>query len=108
MSKSAKDRETLGQRLQRLRRDKGLTQAGLAEASGQSPGNVRNWEIDYRTPGLWAALQLARALGVAVEELAECARPDLKVERERSKRPRQQGGKPRGRPKGRGTKGGVG
>jgi putative transcriptional regulator len=96
-------KETLGQRLQRLRQSAKLTQTELAEKSGQSFGNLKNWERDYRTPGLWAALQLARALGVPLEALAECAEPDPNVkadEKKRSKRKRQEGGRPVGRPKG--------
>jgi transcriptional regulator with XRE-family HTH domain len=101
MGKSSGKKETLGQRLQRLRKAAKLTQEQLAERSGQSFGNLKNWERDYRTPGLWAALQLARALGVPMEELAECAEPDPKMGKEkRSKRKRQEGGRPVGRPKG--------
>jgi transcriptional regulator with XRE-family HTH domain len=91
-------KESLGQRLQRLRQEAGLTQAELARRSGQSLPNLRNWEQDYRTPGLWAALQLARVLGVALEDLAVCAEPVASVPRERNKRPRAEGGRPRGRP----------
>ncbi|MBA4190802.1 MAG: hypothetical protein C0467_22680 [Planctomycetaceae bacterium] len=96
-------KETLGQRLQRLRREAGLTQAEVAEKSEQSLPNLRNWEGDHRTPGLWSALQLSRVFGVSLEALAECAAPDPKVKRDRSKRPRQEGGRPRGRPKGSGA-----
>ena len=102
MGKSGGKKETLGQRLQRLRRVAKLTQEKLAEQSGQSFGNLKNWERDYRTPGLWAALQLARALGVPLEDLAVCAEPDPKAkadEEKRSKRRRQVGGRPVGRPK---------
>ena len=63
--------ETLGQRLQRLRLAAGLTQAALAEAAGVPLSTLRGWEIDRREPGLRAAVRLARALGVGVEELAD-------------------------------------
>ncbi|MCE9566038.1 MAG: helix-turn-helix domain-containing protein [Planctomycetes bacterium] len=106
MSKKA-SKETLGQRLQRLRREASLTQAQVANESGQSLPNLRNWEGDHRTPGLWSALQLARVFGVRLEELAECAAPDPKVDRDRSKRLRQKGGRPKGRPKGSGASGGL-
>jgi|GEM_PF-3555249 len=103
MGKSVGKKETLGQRLQRLRVAASLTQEELAERSGQSYGNLKNWERDYRTPGLWAALQLAKALGVPLEELAECAEPEPKAktdEKKRSTRKRQVSGRPKGRPKG--------
>lgn len=65
-------KETLGQRLQRLRQEAGLTQEQLAAKAGLSVHNVRNWEHDHRVPGLAAVYHLARSLGVAMEELAEC------------------------------------
>ncbi|MBA4188256.1 MAG: hypothetical protein C0467_09650 [Planctomycetaceae bacterium] len=61
--------ETLGQRLARLRSATGVTQEQLAEKAGVAMGSVRNWEQDHRRPRADAALRLARALGVTVEEL---------------------------------------
>lgn len=108
MSKKS-GKESLGQRLQRLRQAANLTQGELAERSGQSFGNLKNWERDYRTPGLWAALKLARALGVGLEELAECAEPDPKAAvAKRDKRFRPEGGRVVGRPKASGASGEVG
>lgn len=99
-------KETLGQRLQRLRKAANLTQGQLAERSCQSFGNLKNWERDYRTPGLWAALKLAKTLGVGLEELAECAEPDPKAaSTKRNKRTRQEGGRMVGRPKASGASG---
>jgi transcriptional regulator with XRE-family HTH domain len=63
--------ETLGQRLQRLRLAAGMTQAQLAEAAGVPVATLRGWEIDRREPGLRPAVQLARALGVTAEVLAD-------------------------------------
>ena len=93
------DRETLGERVARLRWAAGLTQEQLA-AAGESVSSLRNWEGDHRTPGLWAALQLARVLGVALEVLAECAEPGPKrAKGKRKKRVRREGGRAMGRPK---------
>jgi transcriptional regulator with XRE-family HTH domain len=64
-------RETLGQRLQRLRVQTGLTQAALAAATETSLATLRNWENDRREPGWRAACLLARALGITVEDLAD-------------------------------------
>ncbi|MEI7685949.1 MAG: helix-turn-helix transcriptional regulator [Planctomycetota bacterium] len=64
--------ETLGKRLQRIREARGLTQDALARKAKVSVFNVRNWEQDHRTPGLAAVYHLAKALGVTMEELAEC------------------------------------
>jgi transcriptional regulator with XRE-family HTH domain len=93
-------KETLGERLARLRHAADLTQVQLAERAGESVSSLRNWEGDHRTPGLWAALQLARVLGVALEELAECAEPGPKKAKEgRKKRKRREGERAMGRPK---------
>jgi transcriptional regulator with XRE-family HTH domain len=65
--------ETLGQRLQRLRLGAGLTQAQVAAAVGVPVTTLRNWEGDRREPGFRAAVQLAKALGATVEDLADTA-----------------------------------
>jgi transcriptional regulator with XRE-family HTH domain len=65
--------ETLGRRLQRLRRAAGLTQEELAKKAGLPVWSLRNWEHDHRLPGLVPVYKLAKALGVAMEELALCA-----------------------------------
>jgi transcriptional regulator with XRE-family HTH domain len=67
----AKD-DTLGERLQQLRRAAGLTQQTLAGMTGLSVWNIRNWEHGSRLPGLAAAYKLSKALGVPLEELAIC------------------------------------
>lgn len=93
-------KETLGERLARLRRAAGMTQEKLAEQAGESVSSLRNWEGDHRTPALWAALQLAKVLGVAMEVLAECAEPaPRKGKDKRKKRIRREGGRAMGRPK---------
>jgi transcriptional regulator with XRE-family HTH domain len=66
-------KETLGQRLQRLRAAAGLTQAQVAEAAGVPVSSLQNWEIDRREPGFRAAVRLAKGLGVTAEDLAETA-----------------------------------
>jgi transcriptional regulator with XRE-family HTH domain len=65
-------KETLGERLQRLRQEAGLTQEQLAANASLSIHNIRNWEHDHRVPGLAAVYHLSRALGVPMEELAVC------------------------------------
>jgi transcriptional regulator with XRE-family HTH domain len=77
--------ETFGQRLQRLRIAAGFTQARLAKAAGLSFGTLRNWEYDKREPLLSAAVKLAAALSVSVDELAGVGAED-KPERKRGKK----------------------
>lgn len=64
-------RETLGQKLQRLRLDKGLTQVQLAALAEVPLPSLRSWETDHREPSLRAAVRLAVALDSRVEELAD-------------------------------------
>ena len=65
--------ETLGQRIQRLRKAKGLTQEQLAEQAGVPVFSLRNWIYDARVPRVAAMLSLADALGVPLEDLVEVA-----------------------------------
>jgi transcriptional regulator with XRE-family HTH domain len=61
--------ETFGQRVARLRGAADLTQEQLAAKAELPIGSLRNYEYDHRRPRADAALRLARALGVTVEEL---------------------------------------
>lgn len=61
--------ETMGQRLQRLRERINLSQPQFAAKAGVPVGTLRNWEQDWRLPSLPAAVRLAAALGVTVDEL---------------------------------------
>ena len=62
---------TFAQLLQSQRERAGLTQAGLAGASGLSLGAIRDYEQGKREPSLRSAVMLAKALGVSVEAFAE-------------------------------------
>jgi len=98
-------KETLGERLQRLRASAGLTQTQVADMANVPISSLRNWETDHREPGFRAAVQLAKALGVAVEVLAETtpkdeadkvprpAGPTRKPAVEEPKKPRRRRGK---------------
>jgi transcriptional regulator with XRE-family HTH domain len=61
--------ETLGQRIKRIRIEKGLTQKGLAEVSGLTGGQISYYEQDLRTPLIDNFFYLAEALGVSMDEL---------------------------------------
>jgi transcriptional regulator with XRE-family HTH domain len=64
-------KETMGQKLQRLRRAAGMSQSQLAQASDVPLGTLRNWEQDRRSPLLDTAGRVARTLGVSLDELLE-------------------------------------
>jgi DNA-binding XRE family transcriptional regulator len=67
---------TLGARLRRLRRERGLSQEGLAERSGISAEMIRKTEQSARYPRLPSLRRLADALDVPLSELAD-SRPRL-------------------------------
>ena len=60
---------TIGQRIAALRREKGLKQDELAEKLGVSPQAVSKWENDQTCPDISLLPQLAKLLGVSVDEL---------------------------------------
>lgn len=63
--------ETLGQRIKRLRKAKGISQKVLAEVCGwESQSRIGNYESDTRTPSLSDLLLIAPALGVTIADLA--------------------------------------
>src|SRR5437879_10136031 len=61
--------ETLAERLRRLRREKGLTQAELAQAIGTSQPSIAHYERRGDVPGPHALLKLSEVLGVPPEEI---------------------------------------
>lgn len=60
---------TLGKRIAALRRDKGLKQDELAQQLGVTPQAVSKWENDQTCPDITLLPQLAKILGVSVDEL---------------------------------------
>jgi transcriptional regulator with XRE-family HTH domain len=62
--------ESLGERIKRLRKERGLSQAALAEACGwKSQSRVGNYEVGTREPTFADLQTMARALGVRPTEL---------------------------------------
>ena len=61
--------ETFGQRIQRLRKAKGLTQEDVAKRITISPQAVSKWENDASSPDITMIGDLADILGVSVDEL---------------------------------------
>ena len=60
---------TIGKRIQALRKERGLTQKQLADAVGVTPQAVSKWETDESCPDITALPLLAGALGVSVDAL---------------------------------------
>jgi transcriptional regulator with XRE-family HTH domain len=69
----------MANRLKKLRREKGLSQARLSAVSGVPIGTLRGWEYGRRTPLLDAAARVADALGVSLDELAGRSEPALEA-----------------------------
>ena len=61
--------ETLGRRIALCRKKKGMKQDELAEMLGVSPQAVSKWENDQTCPDISLLPQLAKILGVTVDEL---------------------------------------
>ncbi|HEX8366757.1 MAG TPA: helix-turn-helix transcriptional regulator [Allosphingosinicella sp.] len=61
--------EGLGNRLNALRAERGLTQAALAELVGVSRKTINTVENGVFVPSALLALRIARALGRPVEEV---------------------------------------
>ena len=75
---------TLGQRIQTLRREQGMTQDTLAERMGVTPQAVSMWENDLSCPDILSLPQLARELHTSVDTLLtgeSAAAPALPVKK---------------------------
>jgi transcriptional regulator with XRE-family HTH domain len=76
--------ETLGERLRRLRRERGLTQCDLAE-TGVSEAHISRIESGSRRPSIPVIRRLARSLGVSPEylesgvEISPCEELELRL-----------------------------
>jgi transcriptional regulator with XRE-family HTH domain len=63
----------VGERLQRLRLDRGLSQSRLAALAGVPFRSLQNYEQGHRPTPLEAATKLAKALGVSLDVLVGLA-----------------------------------
>jgi transcriptional regulator with XRE-family HTH domain len=69
--------ETLGKMLERRRAELDLTHEQLAERAGLPLPTMRNYLYNRREPSVSVANRLAKAVGVTLQELADCAMPDV-------------------------------
>ena len=65
---------TTGQKIQALRKGRGLTQEQLAARPGVSCQAVSRWELDETLPDTQNLLPLKEALGVSIDTLLDSAR----------------------------------
>lgn len=62
-------RPTNSSPIARLRRERGLTQAQLAELTGCTQKDISRWETGERNPGTKSLIKLSKALGCRIETL---------------------------------------
>ena len=65
------NKQTLGQTIATLRKEKNLTQAQLAEKMGVTDKAVSKWERDLSSPDISSIPKLSEILGISVEELLQ-------------------------------------
>lgn len=63
--------KTIGQNIAAYRKQKGLTQEGLAEICSVTPQAVSKWENDLSYPDITLLKPLSRAFGVSVDALLD-------------------------------------
>ena len=56
-----------GERLQKLRSEKGLSQAQLSTRLGVSASQIANYEMERRFPSLQTLIDISRVLGVSTD-----------------------------------------
>ena len=61
--------ETLGERIRRLREDRGLTQQRLADLADLAQSAIARIEAGNREPLITSIQRIARALGVSVNDI---------------------------------------
>lgn len=71
---------TLGQRIQELRKQTGLSQEALGEALGVSRQAVSKWEGDNGIPELDTLIAMSRLFGITVGQLLGVETPEEKLE----------------------------
>lgn len=71
--------ETIGNRIAKYRKAKGLTQEALANLMGVSSQAVSKWETDASCPDISALPQLCKILGVSTDELLTGKTDDVKM-----------------------------
>ena len=71
---------TLGQRIQELRKQAGLSQEGLGEALGVSRQAVSKWESDGGIPELDTLIAMSRLFGITVGQLLGVETPEEREE----------------------------
>jgi len=67
----------IGKNLQKLRKQKNMTQEALAEQVGVARQTIAKWETGESTPDLEVSGRLANVLGVALDDLVNAPEDEL-------------------------------
>lgn len=78
--------ETIGSRIQKSRKERGLTQEELAAKLGVSSQAVSKWENDISCPDIALLPQLCRILGVTTDELLTGKNNEVKMLAEKERK----------------------
>ena len=62
-------KETFGQRLSRIRKEKGFTQNEIADKVGVTSQAVSKWENDLASPDIDILLKLSEIFDISIDEL---------------------------------------
>lgn len=73
-------KQTLGEMISTLRKEQGMTQAGLAEKMNVTDKAVSKWERDLSCPDINSLPKLAEIFSVSVDELMQAKEGDKREE----------------------------
>lgn len=79
--------ESIGNRITRFRKAKGLTQEGLAAVMGISSQAVSKWENDLSCPDVSLLPKLCRTLGITCDELLTGSSNEVQLLPENQRKP---------------------
>lgn len=82
--------ETIGNRIAKFRKAKGMTQEDLANQLGVSSQAVSKWENDASCPDISLLPQLSRVLGVTTDELLTGKNDEVKLVPAEQRKPLEQ------------------
>ena len=80
----------MGGMIASLRKEKGMTQAELAERMGITDKAVSKWERDLSCPDIATIPKLAEFLGVSADELLKCRTESREAEKKEDQEHRKE------------------
>ena len=77
---------SIGERLLKMRKERGLTQEDIADALGVTPQAVSKWENDVSCPDITLLPKLARLLGTTTDAILSDEEPKVQCVPEKERR----------------------